>query len=271
VLLARFALRPAKNSLQFQKRFIGNVAHEIRTPLAIVKTSTEVALMDPSLSKDLRATLDDTIIELDRVSETINNLLSFDNLIRPRRLVPAAVDLGAIIDTVVDRHQTLAASRGISLIVDKSEHLKVLGNATALDQVVTNLVKNAITYTPKDKDGVVTITLGTDIRGSVVLTISDTGIGIAQKDLYHIFEPFYRGDTSRARGVGTGTSGLGLAIVNEIVRLHRGSITIRSALGEGTSFRVTLPRAEDITLRERMDIEHHRGDGEVSVDFSRNS
>jgi signal transduction histidine kinase len=95
-LLIQFALAPTKDSLQFQKRFIGNVAHEIRTPLAIIKTSTEVSLMDPNVSAELRETLEDTIHELDRISETINNLLSFDTLIRPERMRFEPVDLTTV-------------------------------------------------------------------------------------------------------------------------------------------------------------------------------
>ena len=266
LLISRFALWPTRNSLQFQKRFIGNVAHEIRTPMAIIKTNTEVALMDPSLSKDVKETFEETIVELDRMSELINNLLSFDKLMRPGRMEMTTVDMGAVIETVMQRHQELADSRGVTLVTDIGDNPRVQGNAVALEQVVTNLVKNAVNYTPADKDGRVTVSLMPDNQGHVLLMVTDTGIGIGQKDLYHIFEPFYRGDTSRARGIGTGTSGLGLAIVNEIIRLHGGTITIRSALGQGTSFRITLPAATDL----QQPFEQPQTDGvhEISVDFS---
>jgi len=244
-LAARFALRPTRNSLQFQKRFIGNVAHEIRTPLSIIKTSTEVALMDASVPKDMRATLTETVTELDRISETINNLLSFDNLIRPGHIKSEPVDLKAIAQTVFERHAPLAASRGVMLSVQApGRDYRIMGNAVALDQVITNLVKNALNYTPQHKGGSVAIKLEVDYRGRILAAVADTGIGIAQKDLYHIFEPFYRAETSRARGVGSGTSGLGLAIVNEIVRLHRGNITVRSALGRGTTIELSFPQFE---------------------------
>ncbi len=267
-LIARFALWPTRNSLQFQKRFIGNIAHEIRTPLAIIKTNTEVALFDSKLQPQVRETFEETIVELDRISETINNLLSFDTLTRPRRMQFEPTDLGSIVESVIRHHEALADSRGVTLHVRIGERRMVHGNAVALDQVVTNLVKNAINYTPKDKNGSVTVSVAGDGPGKVALTVADTGIGIEQKDLFHIFEPFYRGDTSRARGIGTGTSGLGLAIVNEIVRLHKGSINIRSAPGQGTEFRITLPasgRAEpgDPLLSGTKDET-----SEISVDFS---
>ena len=269
-LITRFALRPARNSLQFQKRFIGNVAHEIRTPMAIIKTNTEVALMDPSLPKDTRETFEETIVELDRMSETINNLLTFDTLVRPGSMKVLPVDMQALAHTVAARHEALAESRGVALAVRADEAVCVDGNQTALDQVVTNLVKNAVNYTPKNEGKKVELSVESDYAGRVVVTVADQGIGIAQKDLYHIFEPFYRADTSRARGIGTGSSGLGLAIVNEIVRLHHGSISIRSTLGQGTTIRVSFPPSSQAPQVDTG--EDQPGDAtEVSVDFTRDA
>lgn len=242
-LVARFALWPARNSLQFQKRFIGNVAHEIRTPMAIIKTNTEVALMDPTIATDVREVFEDTIVELDRMSETINNLLTFDTLVRPGSMKLSSVDTGQLAETVVARHQELAESRGVTLNVARKDDMYILGNATALDQVITNLVKNAVNYTPKNQNKSVAVSVHGDDDGQVIVTVSDEGVGIAQKDLDHVFEPFFRADSSRARNVGTGSSGLGLAIVNEIVRVHHGSISIKSVLNKGTTIKVFFPQA----------------------------
>ncbi len=268
LLIARFALWPTRNSLQFQKKFIGNIAHEIRTPLAIIKTNTEVALFDPKLPESVRETFDDTIVELDRISETINNLLSFDTLTRPRRMVFEPTNLCVLSRTILERHQALADSRGVRLISVIDEDCLVCGNSVALEQVVTNLVKNAVNYTPKDKGGSVTVTVAPEPGNKVMLSVKDTGIGIDQKDLFHIFEPFYRGDTSRARGIGTGTSGLGLAIVNEIVRLHKGGITIRSTPGKGTEIRIILPAVGAKNLPDPLANGNTNTANEVSVDFS---
>ena len=238
---ARYALGPTRTSLQFQKRFIGNMAHEIRTPLAIIKTNTEVALMDTHLSPSMRETLTTTSEELDRISETINNLLSFESMVRPSRISLAEIDLEKTAETVVKRHESLAQSRGIALTLEVREPGAILGNATGIDQVLTNLVKNALNYTPRHAGGEVKVAVSGDEK-EMTVTVSDTGIGIAKKDLFHIFQPFYRADTSRARGVSGGTSGLGLAIVNEIVRNHRGRISVRSALNRGTTFEIVFPR-----------------------------
>ncbi|MDP3402735.1 MAG: HAMP domain-containing sensor histidine kinase, partial [bacterium] len=154
------------------------------------------------------------------------------------------------------------------LIAKMDEDCFVCGNGVALEQVVTNLVKNAVNYTPKDRDGSVTVTVAPEPGDKIMLSVKDTGIGIDQKDLFHIFEPFYRGDTSRARGIGTGTSGLGLAIVNEIVRLHKGGITIRSTPGKGTEIRVILPAVGAKNLPDPLANGNTNSTNEVSVDFS---
>ncbi|MGE5540667.1 MAG: sensor histidine kinase [Bacillota bacterium] len=266
-LIAHFALRPTRQTLSLQKRLIGNIAHEIRTPLAIIKTSTEVALFDPDLPADLRKTFEDTIVELNRISETINNLLSFDSLTRPNTMRFEPVDLSTIAHTVYERHLDLAESRGITLKIQAIEHAYMNGNTTALEQVITNLTKNAINYTPQNKGGQVTIEVDRALNGGVFVAVMDTGIGIAQKDLYHIFEPFFRADTSRARGIGTGTSGLGLAIVNEIVRLHHGTITVRSAVKHGTTIRISFPpfreNRQELPLLSPSGSPH-----EATLDFS---
>lgn len=266
-LMARFALRPTRTSLAQQKKFIGNIAHEVRTPLAIIKTNTEVALFDPKLAPDVKQTFEDTLVELDRISEIINNLLSFDTLARPRRMKFEQVDLRRVAETVLRRHQALAKERDITLAMDTGRPAYVEGNATALEQVITNLVKNAINYTPQDQNGSVRVLIESDSEDRINLTVADTGIGIAQKDLFHIFEPFYRGDTSRARGIGTGTSGLGLAIVNEIVRVHRGTVSIRSALGRGTAVKISFPPMPHTTLTDPL-TDERPGMHEVSLDFS---
>jgi signal transduction histidine kinase len=271
VLLNRFALSPAKDSLRLQKRFIGNVAHEIRTPLAIIKTSTEVALMSPDLSESQQETLQDTLIELNRISETINNLLSFDALLQPSRMKIESVDIGKIAEEVLSRHQAFAESRGIKLSLRIGNKRMIRGNAVALEQVATNLIKNAVNYTPAHAENTVLVSIESDYRKRIVFAVIDSGIGIAHKDLYHIFEPYYRGDTSRARGIGTGTSGLGLAIVNEIVRLHKGTISVKSAVNVGTTIAVSFPPAPDtadLLPSPLMSDEDQEGMHEVAMDFS---
>lgn len=234
---ARVALAPARNALAFQKRFIGNIAHELRTPLSIIKTNSEVTLMDAGLDSKLRATLKDNITELNRASEIINNLLTFNNLIQPEQPRFEYLDLGAIVDISLKKLHGFAERQKIEIQVKKSTPRTVYGNKTALEQIVTNLVKNAITYTLPG--GRVSVGIRPDYAGNILLTVQDTGIGISQNDLFHIFEPFYRAERSRSRR--WGSSGLGLTIVSELLKIHRGKISVRSAVNKGTTILISLP------------------------------
>jgi len=239
-VIIRTALAPTKNALASQKQFIGNIAHELRTPLSIIKTNTEVRLFDSDVPDAARELHVSTLEELDRVSEIINNLLSLDTLVRPGGLTFSQIDLGTVVDKEIHTLSEFARRKKISVTSRISDFRTVYGNETALEQVVLNIVKNAISYTPQG--GQVSIAVEPDHRGSVILTIEDTGIGIPEKDLLKIFEPFYRGSASRSRH--DGGSGLGLAIVSELVRLHGGRISVRSVLKRGTTVIVSLPAGE---------------------------
>lgn len=270
ILLVYVTLRPARRNLEYQKLFISNVAHELRTPLSTIKTSTEVALLDPTLPKNARSIFIDTVGELDRLSEIIDNLLSLNQFLRPERMEFGNIDLGAVVDTAVRHIRPLANQRTVELQVKKHDYRLVWGNATALEQVVGNLVKNAVNYIPRTRQGIVVVSVQPDYLGSVVLQITDNGIGIEQKDLFHIFEPFYRADKSRTR-VRRDGSGLGLAIVNEIVRMHRGKIHIQSALDKGTVVSVTLPAGTTPPGQDPDPAATQKTFNEISIDFSAKS
>jgi signal transduction histidine kinase len=236
-LVARLALSPTRNALAAQKEFIGNVAHELRTPLAIIKANTEILILEEKGDRSLRSTLTSNIEELDRISDIINNLLTLNVLVQPEQVSFALVDLEPVVRRVVDKLSPSAQKKAVRMKVKLSVQCCVWGNATALEQIITNILKNAIQHT---NEGEIVITGGLDGYGSLQLEIRDTGMGIKQKDLFRIFEPFYRGDRARTRGGGVG-SGLGLAIVSELVKLHRGRVSVRSAPGRGTTVTVTLP------------------------------
>ncbi|HEY4522545.1 MAG TPA: HAMP domain-containing sensor histidine kinase [Candidatus Paceibacterota bacterium] len=262
-VIARITLTPARNALAAQKQFIGNIAHELRTPLSVIKTNTEVALLDEHVTADMRNTLNSNVEELDRISEIINNLLSLSALVRPERIEFSTVDLSAIVTDVVKKFSQFAKHGEQQVTLRKSPDAHVWGNATALQQIVGNLLKNAITYTPRG--GHIRITVEPALDNLVELIIQDSGIGIARKDLFRIFEPFYRADPSRTRG--EGGSGLGLAIVSELIRMHQARITIRSSVGRGTTVSVLFPGAHS---HAQIGNEANLKDGlsEIAVDFS---
>ena len=236
-LVTRFALAPARNALAAQKRFIGNIAHELRTPLSVIRTNTEVRLLDNDVSDEARGVHESNLEELDRISNLINNLLTLNALLKPGELPFGNVELEKVVRRVFARLAPLARRHKVRTTLRASHDYPVWGNSAALEQIVTNLVKNAIQYT---RDGEVRVAIGPALRG-IELVVVDTGTGIQSEDLVRIFEPFYRGDRARTRNGGAG-SGLGLAIVNELVKLHDGYIRIQSTPGAGTRVSIILPR-----------------------------
>lgn len=257
--LARFALIPTRNTLRSQKQFVGNIAHELRTPLSIIKTDTEVALLgevDPESKRVFTGTLE----ELDRISNIINNLLSLSAFTRPEKIEFGALDMAAVAKKSVSALSRLAEKKGVTLGFSQKPPTSAWGNAAALEQVAMNLIKNAVNYTPRG--GRVEVSVAGE-TGGVRLTVVDTGIGIGQSDLSRIFEPFYRAEASRSRT--TGSSGLGLAIVSELVELHAGSIAINSTVGRGTTVSVFLPSQKKGAHGAKS---VSRASGGIEIDFS---
>lgn len=263
-IVSRITLYPARHSLELQKTFVSNIAHELRTPLSILRMNTEIALLEGKVPPTTQQKLQSNIEELDRMSEIINNLLSFNSVIRKERMAFDNTDLGKVVEDSIAKVQDLIDQKNTAITFQKSKYRTVWGNATALEQVVINLLKNAVMYTPQD--GHVTISTKPDYKGNILLSIHDTGVGIKQEDLFHIFEPFYRADRSRKRS--RNGSGLGLTIVSEIVKLHNGKITLQSAPQKGTRFVITLPSGRETSEHDEEDSHDLNS---VSLDFSKNS
>lgn len=235
-IAARIALVPTRNALNAQKQFIGNIAHELRTPLSILRANNEIALLEHASDSDMARTAQSNIEELDRMSGIIDNLLTLNVLFQSEHITFDYVALGTVIDQSVDTFLPLAARKDVRIEVAKND-AHVWGNRRALEQIVMNILKNAISYT--DAGGSVHVSVDKPRRAYVTVEISDTGIGMERRELQRVFEPFYRIEPSRRRH--RGGSGLGLTIVSELVKLHRGKIAVSSAPKLGTSIRITLP------------------------------
>lgn len=222
-----------------QKRFISDVAHELRTPLSIIKTSAEVALIDTGLPKDARESFKEILGELERISGIIDNLLSLNTLTRPEQMHFKNLDLIPLAEATVARHKLLARERGIRIRLYAKPGSISWANSIAVEQIMTNIIKNALLYTPAGTSGVVSVRLGPH-DGRILFEVEDRGVGISQEDLAHIFEPFYRADTSRTHLKTKTGSGLGLTIVQEMVKAMQGEITIQSRKRHGTTVSVYL-------------------------------
>ncbi|MEN9389581.1 MAG: hypothetical protein RLY61_665 [Candidatus Parcubacteria bacterium] len=242
-LLAGKTLHPIEQMTLKQKTFMSNAAHEIKTPLTVLKTDLEVTLRDKTASSDdLRSSLRCALEEVDSLTSITNNLMlqaKFDAH-SGAYVTFTLVDLSKTLLQTVDSLSKLAKQEKVSWALQLDEGLFVKGDKSALTSLFTNIFENAIKY--NKQGGSVTLSL-TALGSMARIVVQDTGIGIAQEELAHIFEPFYRVDISHSKQK-TGGVGLGLAIAREIVTAHNGSITVQSSPEVGTSFTVTLPLSE---------------------------
>ncbi len=227
---------------KLRKDFVANVSHELRTPLTTVKSYTETlqdSIADGNLDKDMFSTFLGVIdSETDRMTRLVKDLLFLSSLDHGIKDMPMDYfDVDMLIQDIIARLTRRAEEKKQTLIYEPTNQLPLIkGNVDRIDQVITNLITNAIKYTPQN--GTVLVST-VHMFSSVTIKIKDTGIGIPKKDIPHIFERFYRVDKARSREMG-GT-GLGLAIPKEIVEAHKGSISIKSTVGAGTEVMVKLP------------------------------
>jgi two-component system phosphate regulon sensor histidine kinase PhoR len=229
---------------RMRQDFVANVSHELKTPLAVIKSTVEVLQDGAAEDPEARgAFLGQVSQEADRLDALIQDLLSLARVESGELgLELQAVPLDRAILDCVERHQPRAEAKTLTLVEkpppDAPPGVPALADPDALRQVLDNLLDNAIKYTPNG--GRVTVRWDAG-RDQVSFEVEDTGVGIPDRDQPRVFERFYRVDKARSREVG-GT-GLGLAIVKHLVQAMRGSVRVASQVGKGTTFKVTLPRA----------------------------
>jgi len=222
------------------RRFTADASHELRGPLSFNRTVAEVALRNPSTDLDSRRAFEDIVEESAKAADLLEGMLtlaradsnSVDMVLEP-------VDLGAVVREACSLARPLAEERNLTLSVSTASTslVKVLGDFSSLRRLLWILLDNALKYTPAP--GQIDVALGI-VSGRTTLTVRDSGIGIAQSDLPHIFDRFYRADPSRSQVEG---SGLGLAIAKWITDLHRADLLVDSEQQKGSAFRVVFPRS----------------------------
>lgn len=230
-----------------QRRFIADASHELRTPVTVIRSITDVALEQTLSIEEYVGALHDVNAEAERLGQLINDLLVLARTDEEQMQLdhePLRLDLLAF--DVAASMEPLAVERGIELLVQVLKPATVLGDTARLIQVMMGLLDNALTYT--NAGGTVTLNVKVS-SASAFFSVRDTGIGIAPEDAAHIFERFYRANLARSRAAGG--SGLGLSIVERLVRAHGGSIAVASQVGQGSTFTVTLPLAPATPVRMR--------------------
>jgi len=224
-------------------QFTADASHDLRTPVALIRTSAELALRRSRTEDEYRETLARILSTSEETTHLIENLLTL-----ARADAGAAdlhfdvVDLLPHVEKVSAEAVILAAGKSIEIQKQLPPGpIQISADPAAIERLLRIVLENAVKYTPQG--GRVELSLSNG-AGNARIEVRDNGIGISEKDLPHVFERFYRADQARSREPGGG-SGLGLAIARWIVDMHRGTIEAQSTLGSGSVFRMTLPIAKN--------------------------
>jgi signal transduction histidine kinase len=243
-----------ESSFVQQREFLGNAAHELKTPVAVLKSTLQSLLQRSRSSEEYRAGLQAALQDLDRLEQLLQWMLRLARAERwaqdARRRGLDLIDINSTCEEAVERIRSLAQSRNTDIQLSTDGPVPFRADPEDLQLVWTNLLENAVRYSPEG--GSVEVAVTHDDQNARVV-FQDRGPGIAAEDLPHIFDRFYRGDPSRTRT--TGGFGLGLAIAKALVEAYGGSIAAESAPGKGTRMTVTLPAGSRfVTDQGQQDI-----------------
>jgi signal transduction histidine kinase len=222
-----------------QEQFVADAAHELRGPLAALQGTMEVAIARDDIPPDQQDALTDMLEAARHLSKVANDLLVLaETGGSPRTTSRATTDLAAIAEQAVGMFSGAAEERGITMSVAATGPTAARGDPVELRRLVSNLLDNAIRFTPPG--GRIDVRVGGAVDAAT-LAVQDTGAGIAPRDLAHVFDRFFKADPARTHGEGRRSGGLGLAICRSIAESCGGTIGIESRLGEGTTVTVRLP------------------------------
>jgi heavy metal sensor kinase len=230
-----------ERSFEQQRQFIGNAAHELKTPVAVLKSTLQSLLQRPRESDEYQAGLEHALEDLQRLEQLLQWMLRLARAEQwahgaLRRDLPL-IDITATCEEAVERIRHLGQTRNTTIRLAKDGAIAFRADPEDLQLVWTNLLENAVRYSPPGESVEFTVARGDD--GSAQIRVEDHGPGIPPADLPRIFERFYRGDPSRTRA--TGGFGLGLAIAKALVEAYGGTLTVESAPAKGTRMTVGLP------------------------------
>jgi signal transduction histidine kinase len=233
-----------QHSFDQQREFLGNAAHELKTPVAVLKSTLQSLLQRPRASEEYRAGIEHSLEDLERLEQLLQWML---RLARAEQWSHGAlrrdlqvIDVTATCEESIERVRHLAESRNAKVRLSKNGPVAFRADPEDLHLVWINLLENAVRYGPEG--GLVEVTIARGESGAAQIVFEDHGAGIATADLPHVFERFYRGDPSRTRA--TGGFGLGLAIAKALIEAYGGTISADSTPGKGTRMTVELPAGQ---------------------------
>ena len=238
-------------SFERQKRFSASAAHELKTPLATILVNLEVLELDGKTSPDrMEKVLTIVKANTERMIRLVEDLMRLTS--DKDHEMEEEVELSEVFAITLYELSPLIRKKDLTVSIENTPDISLTGSRVMLYRVMSNLLENAAKY--NREHGSISIVTGRDDNG-VTVKIEDTGIGIPEEALPHIFEPFYRVDQSRSRTVGG--AGLGLPLVKDIVEKHGGEVTVKSAAGEGTTFILRFPASyRGVERRGRVSPRH---------------
>lgn len=217
-----------------ERQFIADVAHEMKTPIATLRSSFEVTLHKERTNEEYKKIIKDSIIETDRLTTTLKDILDLAWSEVPNENLRNKFDLSELMNEMTEIAQKLALRKQISVIYSVAPHIPMSGFRERLGRSILNIIDNAIKYTPHN--GKIHISLIQEYNNALI-TIKDNGLGIEESELEHIFDRFYRGaKTDKIFG-----AGLGLAIAKATIGIHKGVIKVTSKSKVGSTFIIALP------------------------------
>lgn len=235
--LAGKTLQPIAENMEAQAQFISDASHELKTPITAMRTAIEVNLREKDLANiDTRKLLSENLNEVIRLQRLAEGLLELSS---KKKVVMDKIELSEIVEEAKQNVEPIAAAKDIKLAVEGKFEQRLMGSAEDLSRALIIILDNAIKYS--HKKGVVRVE-GKTKGKEIIIRVVDQGIGIANEDLPHVMERFYRAEKSRT----TNGYGLGLAIARKIVEQHGGNIHITSKLGKGTAVAIALPYSAKI-------------------------
>lgn len=217
-----------------ERQFIGDVAHELKSPLSTLKSSFEVTLQKERSNEEYKRIIKGSINETDRLTKTLKDVLDLAWTEVPNESQKEVFDLSEMMNEMIEIGQKLALKKQIKIIFSITQNIKMNGFRDRLGRAILNIIDNAIKYTPNQ--GKININLLKE-KNNALITIKDNGQGIEESELNQVFDRFYRGaKTNQIFG-----AGLGLAIAKATIEIHRGAIQVKSKLNSGSTFIIAIP------------------------------
>jgi len=246
-ILAGRTLKPIKDMVDEQNRFITDSSHELRTPLTSLKSAMEVSLREKNLTiSGAKTLISESIEEVNKLQSLSDELLQLAQYQKPNGYAKfEMLSLSDLVKRAIRKITPVAKQKDI-IIQNETQDIKFEGNKYGLSDLLVILLDNAVKYSPKKKSIKIT---SKKTNGSLAISVEDQGIGINEKDILHIFDRFFRADTARLKTEAPGY-GLGLSIAKKIVDIHHGSISAKSKPREGSTFTVHLPLRQTVRLNK---------------------